>query len=50
MRRKNAGKKVNVDGVRPESPRLGKKGMQRSSRISYKRREFVSKFLIDFQA
>ena len=44
MRKKNGGKKVTVDGVRPESPRLGRKGLTRANRITYKRREFVSKF------
>ena len=50
MRKKNAGKKVSVDGLRPESPRLGRKGVSNLRRISYRKKEAVSKlfFYIKF--
>ena len=46
MRKKNAGKKVNVDGMRPESPRAGRKVIPRPYRVSYKKREVVSKSFV----
>jgi len=42
MRKKNAGKKVIIDGMRPESPHMGRKVIHRPPRMTFKKKETVS--------